>query len=93
MPIVTGGFGNVCSDGTWGIADVCSCIHKARITAAQLFLDLSDDEIVEKVVAHDSTCEIYGGSCCNCEPRIVLLTVSGEIAIDENGSLVTERMN
>ena len=92
MPIVTGGFGNVCSDGMW-VTQVCSCIHKARITAVQLLLDLSDDEIVEKWVAHDHDCQIYGGSCCNCSPRIVLLTVAGEIAIDENGALVPERMN
>ena len=72
---------------------MCDCVHKERIAAAQLLLDLDDDEIVEKWVAHDETCEIYVGSCCNCQPRSVLLTVGGEIAIDETGSLVSSRMN
>ncbi len=72
---------------------MCTCIHKHRITAVQLLLDISDDEIVEKWVAHDHDCDIYGAQCCNCQPRIVLLTTGGEIAIDETGSLATERMN
>ena len=72
---------------------MCDCVHKERIAAAQLLLDLDDDEIVEKWVAHDETCEIYSGACCGCEPRIVLLTVAGEIAIDENGCIVAGRMN
>ncbi len=72
---------------------MCTCIHRRRITAVQLLLDLSDDEIIEKWVAHDHDCEIYSDGCCGCEPRIILLTVAGEVAIDEYGAICSERMH
>ena len=92
MPIVTGGFGNVCSDGMW-VTQVCSCIHKARLAEAFAMTELEPDDVLDVVTAHDWWCAIYGSECCNCAPRIVIQTIGGEIRIDEDGDLVTGKMN
>lgn len=72
---------------------MCSCHHKIRIAVAQRVLELADDELIEIFTAHDETCSRVGGECCDCAPRIIIRTAGGEICIDEDGVIATERMN
>ena len=94
MPIVTSGSGTACSHGTQGTPALCDCTHKLRISSTKAWLGLEESEVHEVYVAHDSDCSIYSGLCCNCLPRIIMMLSTGqEIAVDEFGYIVTERMN
>ena len=72
---------------------MCSCVHKQRIVEVFAMLELEPDDILDVFTAHDTFCPIYGDGCCAFAPRIVIQTTGGEVRVDEDGYLVTEKMN
>ena len=71
-----------------GRVTVCDCNHLRIVAETMKQLEMTQDDLIEWTAAHDLSCSAHENSaCCNCNPRISMTTIGGDVLIEETGEV------